>query len=85
MLLSKPALIVEAVEPATSLVEIVKLAPIAPGATVIVAGTRATVVLLLPRVTVTGSEGGAYRMVTVPVADAGPTTLVGFSDSAATA
>jgi hypothetical protein len=66
-------------------VEIVKLAPIPPRGTVIVAGTRATVVLLLPSVTVTGAEGGAYRIVTVPVVDAGPTTLVGLSDSDATA
>jgi hypothetical protein len=43
-------------------------------------GTLATVVLLLARATVTGCAGGAYLMVAVPVADAGPTTLVGLSD-----
>jgi hypothetical protein len=53
--------------------------------TVSVDGTLATAVLLLDRATAADWEGGAYLMVTVPVAEAGPTTLGGSSDSAVTA
>jgi hypothetical protein len=62
----------------------VKLAWVAPGDTVTVDGTRATVVLLLESVTVTEAEGGAYFSLTVPVDEAGPTTLLGLNESAAT-
>jgi hypothetical protein len=85
VLLPNDAEIVEAVEPDTSLVATVKLAWFAPAGTETAGGTCATVVLLLARVTVTASDGGAYLMVTVPVAEAGPTIEVGLRDSAVTA
>src|SRR5712692_6614873 len=46
-----------------------------------IAGTLATAVLLLKRVTTAPPVGAAALKVTVPVEDAGPTTLVGLSAS----
>ena len=56
----------------------VKVAVVAPGATVTLDGTVATVVLLLESWTVIPAEGAAPLRVTVPVDGLPPTTLDGF-------
>src|SRR5262245_4034862 len=56
-----------------------KFALSAPGATVTLAGTLATVVLLLDSVTMAPPVGAAEVNVTVPVLPAPPTTLVGLT------
>ena len=66
----------------TALVVAVKLALLAPAATVTLAGTLAAARLLLERVTIAPPEGAAAVRVTVPVEEVGPTTLLGFTDSA---
>jgi len=60
----------------------VKLAVVAPAATVTLVGTRAAVVLLLESVTTAPPDGAALLNVTVPVEDwVPPVTLVGLSAS----
>ena len=66
----------------TALVLTLKLALLAPAATVTLAGTLATAVLLLESVTNAPPEGAAAVKVAVPVAAAGPTTLLGLTDTA---
>ena len=77
------AVIVALVLVATALVVTVKLAEVAPDGTVTDAGTVAAA-LLLERVTTKPAVGAALVMVTVPVDETPPTTVVGLSDSAAT-
>jgi hypothetical protein len=72
---------VTVVDAATALVLTVKVALVAPAATVTLEGTPATVVLLLERVTVAPPDGAAPLSVTVPVEEFPPVTLVGFSVS----
>src|SRR5258706_388645 len=75
--------IVTAVEALTALVLTVKLAVVAPAATVTLAGTRAAAVLLLESETTAPPDGAALLKVTVPVEDCvPPVTLVGFSANA---
>src|SRR5712664_4034077 len=70
------------VDAATALVLTVKVALIAPAATVTLDGTLAAVVLLLESVTCAPPAGAAPLSVTVPVEDCvPPTTLVGLSVS----
>ncbi len=70
------------VDAATALVLTVKVALVAPAATVTLEGTVAAVVLLLESVTCAPPAGAGPLSVTVPVEDcAPPTTLVGFSES----
>jgi len=58
----------------------VKLAVVAPAATVTLVGTRAAVVLLLASDTTAPLDGAALLNVTAPVEDCvPPVTLVGFS------
>ena len=69
-------------EVATALVLTVKLALVAPAATVTLAGTRAAPVLLLESDTTAPPVGAGPLNVTVPVEDCvPPVTLVGFNDS----
>jgi hypothetical protein len=63
----------------TRLVLTVKLAVVAPGATVTLDGTVAIVGLLLESWTVTPVEGAAPLRVTVPVDGLPPTTFDGFN------
>jgi hypothetical protein len=70
--------IVDGVAVATETVVTVKVALVAPCATVTLAGTAA-VPLLLTSVTITPPAGAALVSLTVAVAEAGPTTLVGLT------
>ena len=65
----------------TLLVVTVKVALVAPAATVTLAGTVATAVLLLDSVTTAPPLGAAPLRVTVPCEELPPVTLVGFSVS----
>ena len=71
------AVIVTEVEDATPLVVIGNVALLDPAAMVTLAGTCATEVLLLCRVTTTPAVGAAPSSVTVPVTLFPPTTEVG--------
>jgi|SRR5271157_4819555 len=61
----------------TAVVVTVKVAVVAPAATVTLAGTVAEA-LLLPSVTAAPPVGAALLKVTVPVEEAPPVTVVGF-------
>ena len=65
----------------TLLVVTVKVALVAPAATVTLAGTLATAVLLLDSVTTAPPLGAAPLRVTVPCEELPPVTLLGFSVS----
>ena len=75
------AVIVTSVEVATALAVTVKVALVAPWATVTLAGTVAAAVLL-DSVTPNPPAGAAPVNVTVPCADAPPATLVGLTETA---
>ena len=66
----------------TAVVLTVKLALVAPAATVTLAGTPAAAVLLLESVTSAPPGGAAAVKVAVPVEALPPTTVVGFTDTA---
>jgi len=68
---------------ATALVVTVKVAEVAPEGTVTEAGTVAAA-LLLVRLTTKPAVGAALEIVTVPVDETLPTTVVGLGESAAT-
>jgi hypothetical protein len=70
------------VDAVTVLVGIVNVALVAPAATVTLAGTIATTVLLLESATTIPPEGAALVSVTVPCEELPPTTLVGLSVNA---
>jgi|SRR6266478_4450262 len=71
---------VTVVDAVTALVLTVKVALVAPAATVTLEGTLAAAVLLLESATTAPPDGAAPLNVTVPVEDCTPpTTLVGFS------
>ena len=74
--------IVRDVAAVTPVVATPKFALVAPAATVTLAGTPATVVLLLDSVTTAPPAGAAAVKVTVPVLEAPPTTLVGLTVTA---
>ena len=74
---------VTVVEAETALVLTVNVALVAPAATVTLAGTRATVVLLLESATCAPPAGAGPLNVTVPVDEFPPVTLVGFNASEA--
>ena len=69
---------------ATAVVVIVKLAVVAPAATVTLAGTVAAA-LLLDMLTASPPVGAALPRVTVPVEEVPPATAVGFTDTDETA
>ena len=69
------------VDAATALVLTVKVALVAPAATVTLDGAVAAAVLLLESVTVAPPVGAAPLRVTVPVEEFPPVTLVGFNES----
>jgi hypothetical protein len=69
--------VTDALEP-TAEVVIVKVAVVAPAATVTLAGTCAAAVLLLVRVTTAPPDGAGPVKVTVPVDDVPPITEVGL-------
>ena len=71
------------VEAETALVLTVNVALVAPAATVTLAGTRATVVLLLESATCAPPAGAGPLNVTAPVDEFPPVTLVGFNASEA--
>src|SRR2546425_348908 len=73
--------IVAEVEMRTKDVLTVKVALVAPAATVTLEGTLAAVVLLLESVTCAPAEGAGPLNVTVPVEEFPPVTLVGFNES----
>ena len=73
-----------AVAAVTVLLVTVKVAVVAPAATVTDAGTVAAFVLLLVSATAAPPAGAAVVKVTVPVLAAPPVTAVGFSESTAT-
>jgi len=75
---SKVAEIVAVVEAVTRVVETVKVALVAPAATVTLAGTVVTAVLLLAKATTAPPACAAALRVTVPVEGFPPPTLVGF-------
>src|SRR5712691_5335185 len=79
----KEAEIVTEVDAVTDTVVTLNVVLVLPAGTVTlpIAGTLATAVLLLERVTTAPPVGAAALKVTVPVEDAGPTTLVGLSAS----
>jgi hypothetical protein len=72
-----PEIVTELDEP-TALVLTVKLALVVPPATVTLAGTVATPVLLLDRLTTAPPPGAAALNVTVPVEELPPVTLDGL-------
>jgi hypothetical protein len=82
VLLADPVMVDE-VFVATAVVETVKVAVVAPAATETEAGTVALVEVLL-RETVRPPVGAALVMVTVPVDEVPPATLVGLRESDAT-
>src|SRR2546425_356215 len=77
----KEAEMVAEVDAVTDTVVTLNVVLVFPAGTVTLptAGTLATAVLLLKRVTTAPPVGAAALKVTVPVEDAGPTTLVGLS------
>ena len=79
----KEAEMVAEVDAVTDTVLTLNVVLVLPAGTVTLptAGTLATAVLLLKRVTTAPPVGAAALKVTVPVEDAGPTTLVGLSAS----
>ncbi len=68
-----------AVEAVTEPVMAVKLALVAPAATVTLTGTLATAVLLLKKLTTAPPEGAALVRVTAPCDEAPPVTLGGLN------
>jgi len=66
------------VDAVTTLVLAVNVALVAPAATLTLAGTRATLVLLLESAICAPPDGAGPLNVTVPVEEFPPTTLVGF-------
>ena len=74
--------IVAEVDAVTACVVTVNVALVPPAATVTLAGTAATPVLLLDSATTAPPVGAAAVSVAVPCDEAPPTTLVGLTDSA---
>lgn len=73
--------IVTAVEFVTELVITVNVAEVAFAGTVMLAGTWATFVLLLDKLTTAPAGGAGPVKVTVPVEELPPVTLEGFNDT----
>ena len=71
---------VTAVDAVTALVLTVNVVLVAPAAIVTLEGTLATVVLLLESATCAPPAGAGPLIVTVPVEEFPPITLVGFSE-----